>query len=211
MFNERLREARKKAGLTQKDVASQLNMTEAGYCGHETGKRVPNALQIARIAKIIGVTGDYLLETEQLSAGDMVPLLGRIACGAPILADENIEEYISLPSGVRADYALRCVGDSMIGAGIQDGDTVFIRADASVENGQIAAVRRPDWQPLALRPLVDALSVVANQVSELAPEQPPSVQNGLQPLRKNLLVCCQCSMPPVSESPKIQSADTPSA
>lgn len=144
MFNERLREARKKAGLTQKDVASQLNMTEAGYCGYETGKRVPNALQIARIAKIIGVTGDYLLETEQLSAGDMVPLLGRIACGAPILADENIEEYISLPSGVRADYALRCVGDSMIGAGIQDGDTVFIRADAQVENGQIAAVRNGD-------------------------------------------------------------------
>ena len=144
MFNERLREARKKAGLTQKDVASQLNMTEAGYCGYETGKRVPNALQIARIAKIIGVTGDYLLETEPLYSEQVVPLLGRIACGEPILAEQNVEEYISLPSGVKVDYALTCRGESMTGAGIQDGDVVFIRADADVQNGQIAAVRNGD-------------------------------------------------------------------
>lgn len=144
MFNERLREARKKAGLTQKFVASQLNMTEAGYCGYETGKRVPNAIQIARIAKIIGVTGDYLLETEPLYAECAVPLLGRIACGEPILAEQNVEEYISLPSGVKADYALTCRGESMTGAGIQDGDVVFIRANTDVQNGQIAAVRNGD-------------------------------------------------------------------
>ncbi len=69
-----------------------------------------------------------------------VPLLGTIACGEPILAEENIESYIDMPEEVRGDYALRCKGDSMINARIFDGDIVFIRQQPDVENGEIAAV-----------------------------------------------------------------------
>lgn len=70
-----------------------------------------------------------------------IPLVGSIACGSPILAEENIEDYVDVPRHIRADYALTCEGDSMIGAGIRDGDIVYIRKQPMVETGQIAAIR----------------------------------------------------------------------
>ena len=69
-----------------------------------------------------------------------VPLIGAIACGAPILAEEHIEDYVDMPKHVRADFALTCKGDSMINARIFDGDVVYIRQQDTVENGEIAAV-----------------------------------------------------------------------
>lgn len=69
-----------------------------------------------------------------------VPLLGSIACGSPILAEENIEAMLPLPDFIRADFALRCKGDSMIDARILDGDFVYIRKQPDVENGEVAAV-----------------------------------------------------------------------
>ena len=69
-----------------------------------------------------------------------VPLVGQIACGTPILAEQNITDYVELPGHIHADFALTCKGDSMVGAGIRDGDVVYIRQQEEVENGQIAAV-----------------------------------------------------------------------
>ena len=69
-----------------------------------------------------------------------VPLLGTIACGEPILADENVECYVSVPDHIHADFCLRCQGDSMINARIFDGDIVYIHKQPIVENGEIAAV-----------------------------------------------------------------------
>lgn len=69
-----------------------------------------------------------------------IPLLGRIACGAPILAEEHIEEYIDIPKNIHSDFALTCQGDSMINARIFDGDIVYIRQQDTVESGEIAAV-----------------------------------------------------------------------
>lgn len=69
-----------------------------------------------------------------------VPLLGTIACGEPILAAENIEGEVDIPKEIHADFALRCKGDSMINARIFDGDIVYIRQQATVDNGEIAAV-----------------------------------------------------------------------
>lgn len=70
-----------------------------------------------------------------------VPLIGAIACGDPITALQNREGEVDAPEDMRCDFALKCHGDSMIGAGIYDGDTVFIRVQPEVENGEIAAVR----------------------------------------------------------------------
>ena len=67
-----------------------------------------------------------------------VPLLGAIACGEPIYREED--EWISLPKDIKADFCLRCEGDSMINARINDGDIVFIKSCPEVDNGQIAAV-----------------------------------------------------------------------
>lgn len=69
-----------------------------------------------------------------------IPLIGSIACGAPVLADEHIEDYIDIPKHIQADFALTCKGDSMINARIFDGDIVYIRQQNTVDNGQIAAV-----------------------------------------------------------------------
>ena len=69
-----------------------------------------------------------------------IPLLGTIACGEPILAEENIEGFLAMPEDVGADFCLRCKGDSMINARIFDGDIVYIRQQPQVEDGEIAAV-----------------------------------------------------------------------
>lgn len=71
---------------------------------------------------------------------EQVPLIGKIACGTPILAEENIQDIVSAPKQMRASFSLICQGDSMIDAGIFDGDIVYIRSQPEVENGEIAAV-----------------------------------------------------------------------
>lgn len=77
---------------------------------------------------------------EPMPAMKRVPLIGHIACGDPITAEENIEGYISVPDEWNATFTLMCEGDSMAPR-IQDGDVVAIRKQDTVENGQIAAVR----------------------------------------------------------------------
>lgn len=69
-----------------------------------------------------------------------VPLLGSIACGEPIFADEDYSVSVALGYDVDCDFALRCKGDSMIGARIYDGDIVFIKKQDFVDDGTIAAV-----------------------------------------------------------------------
>ena len=69
-----------------------------------------------------------------------IPILGEIACGKPIMCNEDRESYVVAGTNIRADFCLRCKGDSMIGARIHDGDIVFIRRQDIVENGEIAAV-----------------------------------------------------------------------
>ena len=79
-------------------------------------------------------------EVLPLPATRKIPVLGTIACGAPILAQEHIDGYTEVPEHIHADFALVCKGDSMVGARIFDGDMVYIRQQDTVENGEIAAV-----------------------------------------------------------------------
>ncbi len=75
-----------------------------------------------------------------------VPLLGRISAGAPLLADQNIEEYLTIPTGFAGPedhFALRVTGDSMTGAGILDGDLVVVRRQDAADEGDIVAVLLP--------------------------------------------------------------------
>lgn len=80
------------------------------------------------------------------AASIVVPLVGRIAAGAPILAEEHVEDYVAVPQGFASDaehFALTVQGDSMIGAGIFDGDTVVIRSQATANDGDIVAALMP--------------------------------------------------------------------
>lgn len=120
------------------------------YATGETEKIPLDRLQI--IAGALGVSSAYLLGWESSFAAGVpnniipvpetykVPLVGTIACGTPILAVENTDGEVDVPDHIRADFALRCKGDSMINARIFDGDIVYIRQQDSVDNGEIAAV-----------------------------------------------------------------------
>ena len=77
---------------------------------------------------------------EKPEEGSQVPLIGSIAAGSPILAEQNIEEYFTIDKSIKADFALRIKGDSMIDAGIHNGDIAFIRKQQTLETGEIGAV-----------------------------------------------------------------------
>lgn len=116
----------------------------------EQGKVDLTQSKISAIAKALQTTTMKLMGDEEgddtpsnilpLPKTRKIPLLGTIACGEPILATENVAEYVDMDTDIHADFALRCNGDSMINARIFDGDIVYIRKQNSVENGEIAAV-----------------------------------------------------------------------
>jgi repressor LexA len=66
-----------------------------------------------------------------------LPLVGQIAAGAPLLAEQNVEDYMTMPSSTKGDFMLRVKGDSMIEAGILDGDLVIVRSAQDARNGEI--------------------------------------------------------------------------
>lgn len=101
-----------------------------------------------------------------------VPLLGRIAAGAPVLADEQVEEYLSVPSTFAKDedhFALRVQGDSMVGAGILDGDIVVVRPQDQAKDGDIVAALVPG--PAEDEATVKRFKQRSGRVT-LAPENP---------------------------------------
>lgn len=160
-FNERLKQLRKEKGFSQADFASQIGLSKSSVNMYERGEREPSIYTLEVIADYFNVDMDYLLgksdhrnkyewlrTAEPISAANIipipqmkeVPLLGKIACGEPILAEENFDGKVRIPMDVDADFALTCSGDSMIGARILDGDIVFIRQQPDVDDGEIAAV-----------------------------------------------------------------------
>lgn len=149
---QKIRELRQAKGLTLEQIADVVGVGKSTVRKWETGM-IANMRRdkIASLAKALGVTPGYLMGWEDdvvaipsniipLPEMRKVPLLGNIACGAPILAEEHIEEFVDIPKHIQADFALTCKGDSMINARIFDGDIVYIRHQDTVENGQIAAV-----------------------------------------------------------------------
>lgn len=149
----RIAELRVKMGLSMKEAASRLEMPYTTYVNYEKGTREPNSETLIKLSRFFETTIDYLLgksDADMIPPGftplpemESVPLVGRIACGEPITAEENLEGYVSIPAAWHATFTLKCCGDSMEPT-IHDGDLVAIRKDVQVENGQIAAVRIGD-------------------------------------------------------------------
>lgn len=143
---KRLFEIREARGYSIKQFASMLEITEEEYIGLEQNELEPSFEMLLRLADIFAYDLDYLCHrlmkpnTKPPQYAWKVPLIGTIACGAPILAEEHIEGYVNIPKHISADFALTCKGDSMSGARIFDGDIVYIRQQDTVDNGQIAAV-----------------------------------------------------------------------
>ena len=125
---------------------STVKKWEDGYIANMKRDKIASLASVLQIspALIMGwdeeesyFTIDNILPVPKFNK---VPLLGTIACGEPILAQENVEGDVDIPEQIRADFALRCKGDSMIDARICDGDIVYIKQQPTLENGQIGAV-----------------------------------------------------------------------
>lgn len=135
-------ELAKKTGYTSR---SSINKIESGQVDLPQSK-------IIAFAKALNTTPAYLMGWEEETFPSLeeygiqpistkkLPLLGKIACGEPIYADEDRESYVEIGTDIHADFCLKATGDSMINARIYDGDIVFIRKQPMVDNGEIAAV-----------------------------------------------------------------------
>lgn len=154
---EKIREARLKKGYTQTELAELLGYKSRSSINkiEVEGRDIPRS-SVIKFAKALDVTPAYLMGWEDEPKPEQslydrfdnlhpvkpkrFPLLGEIACGEPIYAEEDHESYVSADADICADFCLKAKGDSMINADIHDGDVVFIRSQSMVENGEIAAV-----------------------------------------------------------------------
>ena len=137
---EIIRTLRERQGMNQATLAQRLGYTDRSSIAKiETGKVDLSQSKLQQLMEIFHVPIHTLLGLEP-PATRQIPILGTIACGAPILAQEHIDGYTDVPAAIHADFALICKGDSMINARIFDGDIVYTRQQEQVENGEIAAV-----------------------------------------------------------------------
>jgi repressor LexA len=127
-----VREIGEEVGLASPSTvhAHLANLERAGLLRRDPTK--PRALElIGRERAETGTASTASHDTARL------PLLGEIAAGAPLLAEQNIEEYLTFPSSTGGDFLLRVRGDSMIEAGILDGDLVIVKQSQEARNGEI--------------------------------------------------------------------------
>lgn len=165
IIGSRIKQVREEKGLTQEELANVLGLNKSTIQRYETAKIEKIKLPIVEaIAQLLDVNPEWISDktdirtTYNMPASDSLsalmqkydnikpiklkrfPMLGEIACGAPIFADEDKEHYIMADMDIDADFCLTAKGDSMIGARIYNGDIVFIKEMPIVENGDIAAV-----------------------------------------------------------------------
>ena len=155
---KRIQQRREELGLNLGDIAKEVGVAVSTIQRYEKGKIEKIKLPVIEaIAKALQVDPAWLLcQTDRMTVSSVevssisnliplpqtyrIPLIGEIACGSPILAEENVEEILEIPQHIKADFALRCHGGSMSGVHIHDGDIVYIRQQPDVDNGSIAAV-----------------------------------------------------------------------
>lgn len=152
-IGERIKQRRLELGLSADQVAEKLNVDRTTIFRYERGaiSKVPTET-LAKLAQILFTSPTYLMglsdEADKELKIDNIyqietkkfPMLGEIACGKPIYADEDRESYVQAGMGIKADFCLKCKGDSMINARILDGDIVFVHKQSAVNNGEIGVV-----------------------------------------------------------------------
>lgn len=151
-IGEKIKMQRKSLGLTQTELGAKLGVQKNAVSKWECGRvdDIPSS-KIKTMAQLFGVQPSYLIDDKDELPADAIPIdfshlkripiLGRIAAGAPIYAEQNIEGYTYTELNGGAEYfGLRVRGDSMDAARIYDGDVVIIRRQDTVDDGEIAAV-----------------------------------------------------------------------
>jgi repressor LexA len=113
--------------------AHLANLERAGLLKRDPTK--PRALELV---------GRERRESAAAASMERLPLVGQIAAGGPLLAEENVEEHLAIPETLRGDFLLRVKGDSMINAGILDGDIVVVQRSQDARNGEIVVALAGD-------------------------------------------------------------------
>lgn len=157
-IKDRLTLALHRRNLTPKELSNMTKIPKSSISQYMSGYAKPKQDRIYLISQALNINPTWLLgydvsfeensKQELTSTYDnlykidkiKLPLLGKVACGEPIYADEDRESYVMVGTDVKADFCLRCQGDSMINARIHDGDIVFVRKQDIVDNGEIAVV-----------------------------------------------------------------------
>lgn len=174
-----VKELRERAGLQQKEVALAVGVSYPTVSEWEHNKKDPSGDRLRKLSDLFRVDPGVILGYRPLTADEYrpdiihlsgrVPLIGEIACGTPITADQNIEEMISLPDGVRADFALRCRGTSMVPT-FNEGDIVLIRQEPDVADGKIAAVLIDNEATLKrIHHLHDGVMLIPDNTADFSP------------------------------------------
>mgnify|MGYP001213206558 CR=1 FL=1 len=156
-LSSRIRQRREQLGLSQEELAARMGYrSKSSITKLEKGINDLPRAKLEELATALGTTPAWLMGLvdlpcpppgfEPLPEMVRVPLVGSIACGTPITAEQNIECYIGVPAAWHADFALTCHGSSMAPT-ICDGDIVCIRRQPEVEQGEIAAVRIGEEPP----------------------------------------------------------------
>lgn len=159
-IKDKIKSRRLELGLTLDEVAQKIGVAASTFQRYESGE-IKNMRRdkVKKIADVLELSPSYLMgwseqsDTTEFDSSQYdniiplkkdylkkIPLVGDIACGEPILANEEYESLVVIDGSINADFCLRCKGDSMVNARILDGDIVFIHKQDAVENGEIAAV-----------------------------------------------------------------------
>lgn len=144
IFSKNLNYYMNQQGIKQSDLVKHFHLAKSTISSWCTGVKLPRMDKIEALARFLNVNNSDLLENKQASSTPLphrIPILGQIAAGLPLYAAEQIEGYTYTERNGGAEYfALKVKGDSMTAAGIKDGDTITVRRQPEVDNGDIAVV-----------------------------------------------------------------------
>jgi SOS-response transcriptional repressors (RecA-mediated autopeptidases) len=151
MFAQRIRSLRLSKKISQDDLAKLVGKTQQAIYFWEKGNNEPGYETLCKLADFFSVTTDYLLGRSDIlldqtpipgTTHTTLPILGTIHAYLPILTEENYEGYLEVPACIHADYVLRMAGDSMIGAGILDGDyAICVESENPLTAGIIVVLK----------------------------------------------------------------------
>ncbi len=167
IFSKRFKQCLKEKNIKQAELARSTKITPSSISDWKKGKYIPKRDKLIIMADYLNVNPDWLIgdsedikieienfdeEYEDIIDNTLkLPILGSICAGSGIYAEEEYDDHIFIDQSMRADFALRVEGDSMIEAGILDGDIVFIKKTPTVRNGKIAAVLLKEWNEASLK------------------------------------------------------------
>lgn len=167
IFNLRFKECFKENNIKQAEFSRKTNITPSSISDWLKGKYIPKQDKLIIIADFFNVNENWLLgfsdqkerilntsiedNENYLDNVSKIPIIGTICAGDGVYCEEDYENHLYIDYSMRADFALRVKGDSMIEAGIYDSDLVFIRKQPIVSNGKIAAVRLTEWNEVSLK------------------------------------------------------------